>query len=85
MRIFVLFGQRECDYPGQYAPEALECIDENGNSDNPDFLVDQKAKYENSGEFDSLAVVQLSLPGEAVDNALYPDLSPVKASVEHDN
>ena len=70
MLLYVLMGQRECRYEGEYAPEALEVIDENGNDENPDFLVESRAKYENSKEFDSLAVIRLRVSDAALDAAL---------------
>lgn len=36
MKLHILFGQRKCEYPGQYAPEALECWDEFCIDENPD-------------------------------------------------
>lgn len=82
MKVFVLFGQRKCAYPGEYAPEALDCISEYGNDDNPDFLIEQKEMYEKSGEFDSLAVVQIGLADGAIDKALFPERTLVEGTVE---
>lgn len=44
MKIIVLFAQRKCAYPGQYAPELLAAIDEYGNFDNPAYMLDEEAK-----------------------------------------
>lgn len=84
MKLFVLFGQRICEYPGQYAIEALACIDENGDSDNPDYLDAELAKYQASGEFDRLAVVPLSFSGEDIERALYPEQQVIEAKVVSD-
>jgi len=81
MNIMVLIGQRKCAYAGEYAPEALECISEIHNSDNPDFLIEKKAYYEDSDEFDALTVVELSVPDEAIDNALFPNKAIIPATV----
>ena len=72
MLLYVLMGQRKCRYDGQYAPEALEVIDENGNDENPDFLVESRAKYEDSKEFDSLAVIRVQVSSAAVHAILTP-------------
>ncbi|SER93935.1 hypothetical protein SAMN04244573_04616 [Azotobacter beijerinckii] len=61
IKLFVLFGQRKCDYSGQYALEALACMDEIGHSDNPDYLEGEYAKHEQSGEFDRLSIVDAGL------------------------
>ncbi|MGG2576102.1 hypothetical protein ACQYZY_28745 [Pseudomonas aeruginosa] len=81
MKLFVLFGQRKCDYPGQYAMEALACMDENGQSDNPDYLEGEHAKYEQSGEFDRLSIVELSVSEKDVRNVLYPENTAIPATV----
>lgn len=81
MLLYVLFGQRKCDYPGQYSMEALACMDEIGQSDNPEYLEGELAKYDQSGEFDRLSIVGLSVSEEAIRNVLYPERKPIVASV----
>lgn len=81
MKLFVLFGQRKCDYPGQYALEALACMDEVGQSDNPDYLDGEHAKYEQSGEFERLSIVKLSVSEKDVRRVLYPEQQAIAASV----
>ncbi|HBO2935359.1 TPA: hypothetical protein L4R50_000355 [Pseudomonas aeruginosa] len=81
MKLFVLFGQRKCDYPGQYAMEALACMDENGNSDNPDYLEGELAKYKQSREFDRLSIVTLAVSEDSIKRVLYPEQKPIEASV----
>ena len=81
MKLFVLFGQRKCAYPGQYAMEALACIDENGESENPDYLEGEHAKYEQSGEFDRLSIVPLTVSEQDVRRVLYPEQQEIVAAV----
>lgn len=81
MKLFVLFGQRKCDYPGQYALEALACMDENGQSDNPDYLESEHGKYEQSGEFDRLGIIGLSASEKDVRSILYPEQKAIPAAV----
>ncbi len=81
MNLYVLFGQRKCDYPGQYALEALACMDENSQSDNPDYLHAEQEKYEQSGEFDRLSIVELSVSEKDVRRILYPEHQAVAAYV----
>ena len=82
MLIFVLFGQRKCSYEGQYAPEALSCIDEIGYGDNPDYLTSEQERYELTGEFASLKIITLTLDGTAVKNALCPPPPIISATFE---
>lgn len=72
MDFLILVGQRKERYAGEYLPEALEVIDANGNDENPDFLIAKKDEYECTKEFDSLAVVRVSVPGASITDALYP-------------
>jgi len=81
MKLFVLFGQRKCNYPGEYALEALACMDENGHSDNPDYLYAEQAKYEQSSEFDRLSVVELSVSEKDIRRVLYPEQEVISATV----
>lgn len=81
MEVYVLFGQRKCRYPGQYAIEALSCMDENGQSDNPDYLQSEFKKYSDSGEFDRLAIIPLSAPEADIRSALYPEQKAIPAKV----
>ena len=61
MDFLILVGQRKQRYEGEYLPEALEVIDANGNDENPDFLIDKRDEYERTEEFDSLAVVRVTI------------------------
>lgn len=81
MRLFVLFGQRKCDYPGQYALEALACMDEVGQSDNPDYLESEHTRYKDSDEFDRLSIVELSVSERDIRRVLYPEKQAIAASV----
>lgn len=72
MNLCVLFGQRKERYPGQYAPEAIACIDEYGNGDNPDYMEEQREKAIGSGDFASVIVVTLRVDGEKIAEALRP-------------
>jgi hypothetical protein len=70
MKVHVLFGQRKCDYPGQYAPEALEVADENAYSDNPDFLNGKLKEHTATEEFSALVIVAINVDGGTIDRIL---------------
>lgn len=76
MKLYVLFGQRKENYPGQYAPEALECIDEWGMEDNGAWIGDKKREFEATGEFESLVIVPLEMDGAALMQRLRPPVPP---------
>ena len=73
MRITCLFGLRNCSYPGEYAPELLDAIDEIWDSDNPDFLNDKEYEYLNSGEFTILKRIDVNLPDKDFDRIFYDE------------
>lgn len=81
MKIFVLMGQRKCRFDGEYAPEALACMDEFGDSENPDYLEGERLAAENSGDFDRLSVVTLNVNSDSIMATLYPERSPITAIV----
>lgn len=81
MKILILMGQRKCLYPEQYAPEVLEAMDENGNDDNPDFLIDAERKYLKSEEFDALAIIVVEVSDLAIERRLSPKLPAIKGKV----
>lgn len=81
MDFLILVGQRKCRYDGEYAPEALQVIDDIGNSDNPDFLLDEKEKATASGEFDSVSILTVRVPDASVTECLYPAQRPVRGEV----
>ena len=72
MIFHILVGQRKCSYPGQYAPEALEVMDANGMSDNPDWLIDKQSEYESSDEFKTLKIVKVFVHQDYIDEILFP-------------
>ncbi|HUW89062.1 MAG TPA: hypothetical protein VMV43_00935, partial [Candidatus Nanopelagicaceae bacterium] len=71
MKIICLFGLRSCRYPGEYAPELLDAIDEIGDDDNPSFLNDREDKCQKSGEFAILKRIDINLSDEQFDLIFY--------------
>ena len=81
MDLFVLVGQRKQRYEGEYLPEALAVIDDIGDSDNPEYMREQLQKQTESGDFDALTVLRLSVSEKAVKAALYPEPTVLQATV----
>jgi len=82
MKIIVLMAQRKCSYPGQFSPEALECMSEDHHSDNPDFLHSKKNEYSQTNEFDALELVTLDVSTEAIVQILSPKNVCIEAAVD---
>lgn len=76
MKVHVLYAQRKERYQGEYAPEVLAAIDENGQSDNPEYMTGEKSKAEATGEFENVVVVTLEVNGAKIMEMLRP-INPV--------
>jgi hypothetical protein len=81
VKIHVLMAQRKCDYPGQYAPEALACMSRAEFDDNPRHLRDMRQENLETGEFDAAEIVTLEVDGDAIEQRLFPSQEPIAASV----
>ncbi len=81
MKIHILFGQRRCSYPGQYAPEALACMDDAGYSENPDYLDSLKQKHEQDSDFVAVQVITVEVDDNEVDSRLFPAKDPIPGRV----
>lgn len=68
--LHVLFGQRRCSYDGQYAPEALEVMDEFAWEENVEFLTDKLEEFRKTNEFTALRILEVALPFEEIEKAL---------------
>lgn len=81
MDLFVLMGQRKEAYPGEYAPEALECMDECGYEENAEWLHTKKAEADATGEFERTEIIRLAVDGKAIISILRPTTKAIPASV----
>lgn len=81
MKVYVLFGQRKESYPGQYAPEVLASIDEFGNDENPDYMIDEEKKAVATGEFESVVVIPLEVNQAQIMARLRPSQKPLQATI----
>lgn len=82
MKLYILFGQRIERYPGEYAPEALEVMDEYGMEENPEYLDDKMQEFSKTEEFESLAIVPLAVDQSSIMNLLRPSAAePIPAQV----
>lgn len=81
MKLHVLYAQRKEHYPGEYAPEVLAAIDEFGQSDNPEFLDDERTKAVASGDFENVVVVTLEVNGAKIMEMLRPAKLTLQAEI----
>lgn len=85
MNLYVLFGQRICSYPNEYALEALACASEADMDGNPDYIPEQEAKYKATEEFDRLKVVTLTVSEAQIRTLMYPEDFPIAAKIIREN
>lgn len=77
MKLFVLLGQRIERYPGQYGLEALAVMTEYDTDANPEYLPEQKRRYDGVGEFTKTEIITLSVDEKLVREVLFPVSSTV--------
>jgi len=70
MHVYIIFGQRNEDYPEQYAPEALDCMDEFAYDANGTWLHAKLRAHEETKEFVGLKIMRVKLPQGAIREAL---------------
>jgi len=81
MILHVLMGQRKCNYPGEYGPEALEVMGEYEFSDNPDWLEEKKVKYQGTDEFVSVVIVDVRVDGNQIARMLCPPNPQIRGEI----
>jgi len=82
MKLLVLFGQRKCNYPSQYAVEVIAATDEYSNDDNPDYIQDALAAAQTNDEFDAVNILSINVDDNEVHKRLYPAEEPIEGEVE---
>lgn len=82
MIIKVLFGQRKEDYEGQYAPEALEVMDEFGFEENAEWLEKKLEHHKRFNEFVSLKIIDIKISNGDLDRILNPDPPTIKGEIK---
>jgi len=82
MKLFVLFGQRQERYAGQFGIEALDCQTEYEVDDNPELLHKKKEWHQTHGDFAALEIVELDVDEKAVEAILSPAHQAITAKVK---
>ena len=82
MILKVIFAQRKCRYEGEYAPEALACITDAHDSDNPDYLETELAEARLDSSFASVKVIDLEVDDDAVEKILGDLHEPLKTEIK---
>jgi hypothetical protein len=65
MNLYIIFAQRKCSYPGEYAPEALHVVDEFSRDENPDWIAEKLAEAQAADEFVSADIICIRLDDKA--------------------
>ena len=71
MKLYILFGHRFESYEGQYAPEALEVVDECTMDENSEWIYEKKKKYEETGDFDILKIMVVHIDNKTFDRLFF--------------
>ena len=80
MILYVIFGQRHERYPVEFAPEALDTIDQYSDDATPEWLQGRLIHRRESGEFRMVNIVPIKIDQAAIHNILTP--SPVQGEIE---
>lgn len=62
MNLYIIFGQRIERYPGEYAPEALEVMDEYGMEENGQWLEEKLEEHRKNTDFLGVSIFCIELP-----------------------
>ena len=67
MLLHVIFGQRVESYEGEFAPEALEVMDEYGYDENSEWLHKKLQYYRTDQSFANVEIMEIELGKDAID------------------
>lgn len=73
MNLKVLFIQRPNSYPGENAPEVLECVTEFDYEDNPEYFdnrVAEAIKEKEAGEYANVRVIDVEVDQDKISSIL---------------
>ncbi len=72
MKLFILFGQRNQSYEGEYAPETLVCWEEFSVEENPEGFEGEcdAAREKNKNDFSAFRVIHVNVDGDKIDRLL---------------
>jgi len=82
MKIITIFGQRKESYPGEYAPELIDAVDECADIDNGKYMQDEMEKAHKlvaDGEFSFVRRMEFDIDDKEFDKAFYGET--IKAKV----
>lgn len=83
MIIYVIFAQRKCNYPGEYAPEVLDACDEYAWDENPKGWIEERiSHHRKDSSFESVQCVPVSVSDDAVMAILMPSAKPIEGTVQ---
>ena len=66
MKLYVIFGQRECRYDGEYAPEAFECCDQFTMDENPNWIHERLDSFKSQSDIASAEIIEIDLRDEGM-------------------
>lgn len=82
MTIYVIIGQRKERYPGEYAPEVLDAIDEFGNDENAgEWIIERLRFWRSSDEFEAVESIPVHVDSKTIMERLRPNLLILKGEI----
>lgn len=61
-----IFGQRKCSYPGEFAPEFLDGMDEFGCNENGEWIEEKLEEHRKNTDFVAVALVDIKVPYDVI-------------------
>jgi len=83
MILKVIFVQRKCNWPGEYAPEAMECMTEYDYEQNPEWLDSKLREYktDENNEFTAAKIVNIKVNQDQISAILNPVNKPIEGTI----
>lgn len=66
MTVHVIFGQRKCSYPGEYAPEVIDAATQWQLEDNTEWPTTRAKEAEATGDFSTVRVLDLEVDQDQI-------------------
>lgn len=81
MKLYVIFAKRKCRYHGEYAPEALEVMDEFAMESSPEWFSEKMQTHKANSDFENVVAVVLNVSDQKIDDALSVKMPEIQATV----
>jgi len=70
MIVKIIWAQRKERYNGEFAPEALECMDGNSFIENPEFLLKKLDEHKKNSDLVEVKIIDVEVSGTLISELL---------------